>query len=126
VCEATDYGETQQLSVMVELVTFPLVNVDPMTSTVVRGDKITLKCLSPDDTTHTTHTNQNFRYEWLQNGGVITHGNKYAIVERILPIGLRLVIDSVMYTDSYDCRVTNAAGAVNVTAVIYVAGTYLG
>ncbi|XP_033739232.1 uncharacterized protein LOC117326583 [Pecten maximus] len=113
-CEASDYGEVQNKSISIDVITFPLVDLDPLSTSVRQGANVTVRCMSPDD------TQNKFQYEWFENGYTIPNGKNGKRVEDLKPTGIRLFVRNMQQGSVFTCRVTNKAGSVNVTAHVYV------
>ncbi|XP_069126254.1 uncharacterized protein [Argopecten irradians] len=113
-CEASDYGEVQNKSISIDVITFPLVDLDPLSTSVRQGANVTVRCMSPDD------TQNNFQYDWFQDGYKIQNGQTDKRVEDLKPTGIRLFVRNMQHGSVFTCRVTNKAGSVNVTSHVYV------
>ncbi|KAL3869109.1 hypothetical protein ACJMK2_041834 [Sinanodonta woodiana] len=115
-CEVLDFGEYQEGSINVEIITLPLVELDPMSASIPQGQPISIKCLSPDDSWG------KFTYEWFKNGTLVEPLSKTEYAEDLYPTGVRFVIPNPVGHTVYTCRVTNEAGSVNVSSHIYAVG----
>ncbi|OWF46372.1 uncharacterized protein LOC110455783 isoform X2 [Mizuhopecten yessoensis] len=113
-CEGSDYGEVQNKSISIDVITFPLVDLDPLSTSVLPGANVTIRCMSPDD------TQNKFKYEWFEKGYKIQNGKQGNRVEDLKPTGIRLFVRNMQQGSVFTCRVTNKAGSVNVTSHVYV------
>ncbi|XP_060556123.1 uncharacterized protein LOC132716804 isoform X2 [Ruditapes philippinarum] len=113
-CQVEDFGESVTGSVDVTVNNYPRVQLDPMSLSVNKGEMITFKCLSPDDSW------QQFTYEWYKNGIKILANSQTEYAEQMYPTGVRLVVQGVQVHGEYTCKVTNEAGSANVSAYVFV------
>lgn len=89
-----------------------MVDIDPMADYVPYGGSIRIRCLSFDQDA--------LQYEWYVNKLLIKRGRSDMIPETLQPAGSQLYIRRLLKRAIFTCKVTNAAGAQNVTADIYV------
>ncbi|XP_064625990.1 uncharacterized protein LOC135486819 [Lineus longissimus] len=116
-CVTDDWGDTANKSVYVSIIPKPHIDVSPKTTTVVRGRKVTLTCLSHDD------ISGNFKYTWLRDGfGMEIPSENLEIVEKIFPTGSRLTIRRSIVSATYTCIVKNIAGQATAVSKISVIG----
>ncbi|XP_062567506.1 uncharacterized protein LOC134229736 [Saccostrea cucullata] len=111
-CEARDYGIAQNKSDLVDVITTPMVDIDPMSDYVPFNRSIRIRCLSFDQDA--------LQYNWYVNNVLIKRGRSDMIPETLQPAGSQLYVRSLQKRAIFTCKVTNAAGAQNVTADIYV------
>lgn len=111
-CEASDYGISQNKSDLVDVITTPMVDIDPMSDYVPFRGSIRIRCLSFDPDAP--------QYHWYVNGFLIKRGRSDMIPETLQPAGSQLYVRSLQTRSVFTCKVANAAGAQNVTADIYV------
>uniref|UniRef100_K1RNE9 Neurogenic locus notch-like protein 1 n=1 Tax=Magallana gigas TaxID=29159 RepID=K1RNE9_MAGGI len=111
-CEARDFGIAQNKSDLVDVITTPMVDIDPMADYVPYGGSIRIRCLSFDQDA--------LQYEWYVNNLLIKRGRSDMIPETLQPAGSQLYVRRLLKRAIFTCKVTNAAGAQNVTADIYV------
>ena len=52
-CEIEDFGEVENKSVTVELMPLPQVEIKPLTASLLKGQSVSLRCLSPDENMRT-------------------------------------------------------------------------
>ena len=113
-CQASDAISAFNASLLVDVISYPLVDIDPLASSVSANGSTNLICLSPDDTLKT------FKYEWYENGSPIKSGRADKIPEELVPTGSLLYVRYLERSAKFTCKVTNSAGSVNVTSSIYV------
>lgn len=89
-----------------------MVDIDPMADYVPYGGSIRIRCLSFDQDA--------LQYEWYVNNLLIKRGRSDMIPETLQPAGSQLYVRRLLKRAIFTCKVTNAAGAQNVTADIYV------
>ncbi|XP_041360143.1 uncharacterized protein LOC121376360 [Gigantopelta aegis] len=113
-CEITDFNRSQTDSVVIDVVTYPLLDLRPLSQSVVKGESLSFRCLSSDDTQGT------FDYNWLKDGVPLSAAH-HEVVEKVQPTGERLLIKTATRSTSYTCVITNTAGSSRKTAYVFVA-----
>ncbi|XP_050403368.1 uncharacterized protein LOC126819404 isoform X2 [Patella vulgata] len=113
-CRIEDFGHSQNKSVIVDVITYPHIEVTPLAMSLEAGQQVGFRCVTPDD------TRQTFQYTWFKNGVEIEAGNGEEIIEDLLPAGSRLLVRRVTSDANYTCYITNSAGTSNLTAYVFV------
>ena len=104
----------QNKSVIVNVITVPLVDLYPLSVSVVEGESMSIICMSPDDTA------KNFTYSWHSEGLHIQLGRSDKIVEDLFPTGTRLYVPKVKKSENYSCTVDNRAGVFSLTSYVFM------
>ncbi|XP_070196079.1 uncharacterized protein, partial [Littorina saxatilis] len=115
-CEIEDFGEVENKTVTVDVMPLPHVEIKPLTASLLLGQPVSFRCLSPDENMRT------FTYKWLRNGQEVSKEESVnkEIVEDLLPSGSRLYIPRLSVSANYTCRVANKAGASEKSAFVFV------
>ncbi|XP_067678282.1 uncharacterized protein [Haliotis asinina] len=115
-CEIEDFKEVDNASVIVDVITLPLLEMSPLAVSLTKGGATSFRCLSPDDTIE----KGSFSYKWLKNGNQIPPDSTSEIIEDVFPTGRRLNIRNAQHSANYTCIITNPAGSTNKTAFLFV------
>ncbi|KAL5016581.1 hypothetical protein ScPMuIL_006170 [Solemya velum] len=113
-CVVSDYEDSQNKSILVNVLAPPRVEIQPMTVTAEFNASISVKCMSPDD------VNRKFRYKWFIDGRQVSGVRHNESTHNIFPVGLILNIRTMTKTIELTCQVQNAAGLANLTALAYM------
>ncbi|ESO86665.1 hypothetical protein LOTGIDRAFT_166940 [Lottia gigantea] len=113
-CIISDFGQVQYKSVMVDVITYPHIEVTPLAASRELGQSIGFRCVTPDD------TRQTFDYRWYKNGVEIISDHGDEIIEELIPAGSRLAVRRVTSDANYTCYITNTAGTSNLTAHVFL------
>ncbi|XP_048255692.1 uncharacterized protein LOC124138812 isoform X3 [Haliotis rufescens] len=115
-CEIEDFNEVDNASVIVDVITLPLLEMSPLAVSLTKGGATSFRCLSPDDTIE----KGTFTYRWLKNDNQIPPDSPSEIIEDVFPTGRRLNIRNAQHSANYTCIITNPAGSTNKTAHLFV------
>ncbi|CAC5367520.1 unnamed protein product [Mytilus coruscus] len=113
-CEARDGEKAENKSIAVNVLTVPLVDLYPLSVSVVQGESMSIICMSPEDTA------KNFTYTWHSGRTYIPPGQSDQIVEDLFPTGTRLFVRKVNKSQNFSCTVENKAGAFTLTSHVFV------
>ncbi|XP_055885520.1 uncharacterized protein LOC106063426 isoform X2 [Biomphalaria glabrata] len=113
-CEIIDFGCKVNGSIILNVLPLPVVQVDPLSVSMVQGSSQTLRCISAVD-----KNDESLTYSWLKNNRMF-HENDKEIVENIHPTGSHLYIRNAMASTNYTCQITNKAGTSAKTVYVYV------
>lgn len=113
-CKVSDGHRTENKSLPVNVLTVPLVDLYPLSISVVQGDSASIICMSPEDTA------KNFTYRWHSNDKTIHPGRSDQIVEDLFPTGTRLFVPNLNKSANFSCTVENKAGTFTLTSHVFV------
>ncbi|XP_071145191.1 uncharacterized protein [Mytilus edulis] len=113
-CEARDGEKAENKSISVNVLTVPLVDLYPLSISVVEGESMSIICMSPEDTA------KNFTYTWHSGRTYIPPGQPDQIVEDLFPTGTRLFVRKINKSANFSCTVENKAGAFTLTSHVFV------
>ncbi|VDI49705.1 Hypothetical predicted protein [Mytilus galloprovincialis] len=113
-CEARDGEKAENKSISINVLTVPLVDLYPLSISVVEGESMSIICMSPEDTA------KNFTYTWHSGRTYIPPGQPDQIVEDLFPTGTRLFVRKINKSANFSCTVENKAGAFTLTSHVFV------
>ncbi|KAH9499892.1 hypothetical protein Btru_076854 [Bulinus truncatus] len=116
-CEVSDFGCKQNESLFLNVLPLPVVQVDPVSASILEGSSQNLRCISAVD------KQESSTYTWLKNNRILSKSDD-EIVEIIHPTGSHLLITHAVTSTNYTCRVTNKAGTSAKTVSVIVIANY--
>ena len=113
-CRASDLGSSHFKTFVVNVVSRPRTNIDPISRTVYKGRQVVIKCISKDDTLGS------YEYSWLRDNVPLVPSFNKEVVEELVPTGSRLTLHDAQGSALYTCIVRNQAGHSQINSSIAV------
>ncbi|XP_067123304.1 uncharacterized protein [Centruroides vittatus] len=111
-CQVSDWDNTHNKSLQVNVISAPLFLLEPLTATIYQGQSFIITCIP--------ETYGKFGYTWLKNGKVLNPSLQTELIEDLYPVGTRLLVHSAKSSVIYTCIISSNTGTTKKDSIITV------